>query len=56
MPREEKDPTNDKGQYHGYQEWFDINGYVYCRGNRSNGELLGYNELYIDEMVIFFIR
>jgi len=35
---------NDKGQYHGYQEWYNINNKLSFRGNRKNDEPIGYCE------------
>ena len=40
-----KDITNhnDKGEHHGYQQWYDIHGLWY-RGNHKNDKPIGYTE------------
>lgn len=40
-----KDITNhnDKGEHHGYQQWYDIHGLWY-RGKHKNDKPIGYTE------------
>lgn len=41
--KQNKEPLNSKGQFHGYQEWYDYTK-IWHRGNRINGRRIGYNE------------
>jgi hypothetical protein len=34
---------NDKGEHHGYQEWYDNHG-LWLRGNHKNHKPIGYTE------------
>jgi hypothetical protein len=36
-------PKNNKGKYHGYQEWY-RNGKIILRGNAKNDQEIGYQE------------
>jgi len=47
---------NDKNQWHGYQEWYVINGLL-LRGNMKNGEFIGYVEDHMPiKMTEYYIR
>ncbi len=37
---------NNRGQYHGYQEWYNWPGKLRFRGNYMNGKRDGYREWY----------
>ena len=41
--KKEIENKNDKGQYHGYQEYHTDLDKVWLRANYKNGEPLGYN-------------
>lgn len=47
--------TNTKGQWHGYQECY-VNGKIWVRGNRKNGQFIGYGEYHSSLSTRFFIR
>ena len=42
--KEDITSTNDNGELHGYQEWYDSIGSIYHRGTRKNIERVGYQE------------
>ena len=46
---------NDKGLYHGYQQWF-INNKHRLRGNFKNNSMVGYLEYHYFNKTIFFIK
>ncbi len=49
---------NDKGQWHGYQEWYYTNGKLWFKGFSYNGILIDYDEIYYSNgelKKIFFI-
>jgi hypothetical protein len=46
---------NNKGQSHGYQEWYGDNKLV-LRGNFKNGNRIGYEELHHSKQIRFFIK
>ena len=53
------DPTNLKGQLHGYQEWYAenklwIRGLVRC--NYKNGQEIGYEEWHNNTQTNFYIK
>ena len=39
-------PKNEKGQRHGYWEWYYDNGQLECKGSYINGQAHGYWEIY----------
>jgi len=39
-------PRNEKGERHGYWEFYYVNGQLWCKGNYLNGKLHGYWEYY----------
>jgi len=41
---EEKTPTNTKGEYHGYHEWYLSNNTIWFRGVFKYGNEIGYIE------------
>ena len=48
---------NDKGQFHGYQEWYWYNNdKLWFRGNFKNKILIGYNENHLHFETNFDIR
>ena len=49
---------NDKGQYHGYQEWWrHVRPKIQLRGNMKNGNFIGYVEDHMfTEMTEYYIR
>ena len=42
---------NNKGQTHGYQEWYDIHGGLWLRGTQKNGFEIGYEEVNCDNAI-----
>ena len=48
--------TNDKGQHHGYQEWYNGDYTIHSRCVYKNGEEVGYDEWHSAEETRFFIR
>lgn len=48
------DPTNSKGQHHGYQEWYS-QGKMSHRGNWKNNRVIGYAEWYRFNVTFFYI-
>ena len=46
---------NDKGQYHGYQEWYG-NNELWHRGKYKNGQAVGYYENHTFEQTNFYIK
>jgi len=48
MSKKNKDiaPYNDKGQPHGYWEWYYYNGDLMCKRFYQNGKRVGYGEVY----------
>lgn len=48
---------NNKGQYHGYQEWYlYISGKPYCRGYHKNNRPYTYVEWHNHNKTIFYIK
>ena len=47
---------NSKGQYHGYQQWYWLDGKINYRGNRKNGEFIGYQEHFGGGVTNLFIK
>ena len=47
--------TNNKGQHHGYQEWYWHNDEFYLRGVWKNGQLHRYQEWHSAEQTKFYI-
>lgn len=47
---------NDKGEYHGYQEWYDDDNIFYYRANWKNNRLIGYEEFHRFEQTNFYIK
>ena len=47
--------TNEKGQYHGYQEYFD-SGKLGYRINLKNNYMIGYSENHRTKNTNFYIR
>ena len=45
---------NDKGQWHGYQEWYGIK--LWTRGMYKNNTPMGYMEIHSSIITIFYIR
>jgi hypothetical protein len=52
---EEIESRNDKGDYHGYQQWYD-KGMLTLRGTMKNNLEVGYEEFHIAYQTSFFIR
>jgi hypothetical protein len=48
--------VNDKGQYHGHQEWYLPSGGLELRGNMKNSDEIGYEEWHRYEETNFYIR
>lgn len=46
---------NNKGQWHGYQEWYVYNKIV-LRGYRKNDILIGYTEGHNSKQTIYYIN
>ena len=42
--KEDIEPKNDKGEWHGYQEWYYIDYTIMHRGIYKNGEPIYYHE------------
>lgn len=49
------DPTNLKGQLHGYQEWY-LDNKLWVRGIIKHGDRIGYYERHNWEETNFYIR
>jgi len=47
---------NSKGQYHGYQEWYNGIGNLGARSQCKNHVFIGYHEWHVDKQTVFFIR
>ena len=47
---------NDKGNYHGYQEWYLPSGGLELRGKFINGYEIGYEEWHSYQETNFYIR
>jgi hypothetical protein len=47
---------NDKGQYHGYQEWYKWNNVIFLRANWKNHNPIGYYENHTFEQTNFYIK
>jgi hypothetical protein len=55
--KQDIEPKNDKGEWHGYQEWYTyINTILTLRGMYKNDIDLGYQERHWVEATIFVIR
>ena len=46
MKNKDINPYNDKGQAHGYWEWYYNNGNLYSKGKYLNRKEIGYWEWY----------
>ena len=46
---------NNKGQLHGYQEWY-VNNKIYYRGIRKNNKPIGYEEYHRYKITRFNIK
>ena len=53
--KKEIENKNDKGQYHGYQEWY-LSNRIYIRSTFKNGLEIGYGEWHYDKETIFYIK
>ena len=53
-------PTNTKGGFHGYHEWYDNNGDIFVRVKFNDSREIGYEEIHSDEeeasFANFYIR
>jgi len=47
---------NDRGQLHGYNEWYSFNGELIGRENRKNGLRINYTEWHGTNKTIYYIR
>ena len=45
---------NSKGQYHGYQEWYNNSKLIY-KGNYINNNMIGYSEYHWCKIIIYYI-
>jgi hypothetical protein len=52
----EIEPKNNKGEWHGYQEWYYPNGKLRCRGIMKHDLDVGYQEYHQYEETEFYIR
>jgi hypothetical protein len=50
------DPTNLKGQLHGYQEWYSLDGKLVLRGHSKNDMDIGYQEYHRLKQTEFHIK
>lgn len=50
------DPTNLKGQLHGYQEWYSLDDKLGYRGNYKNNREIGYEEWHNNTQTNFYIK
>jgi hypothetical protein len=48
--------TNDKNQYHGYQEIYNWTNVIFLRANYKNNRIIGYFEYHMFEQTTFYIR
>lgn len=55
MNKKNIESKNNKGQYHGYQEWYE-HSKLYCRTNTKNGLAIDYNEYHDMKITRFFIK
>ena len=53
--KEDIETFNDKGQWHGYQEWYN-RGKVFYRGNHKFGWIIYYHENHYSKQTSFFIK
>ncbi len=58
MNKKNIESKNNKGQYHGYQEWYTSNDVLICRGCASNGLAKGYYESHSEynQQAIYLIK
>jgi hypothetical protein len=49
-------PKNDKGEFHGYHEWYNIDGRLSFRCIYKNGLEVGYSEWHNTKKTLFYIR
>ena len=54
--KEDIDPKDNKGYYHGYQEWYWGNGKIWYRGKWIHGDRIGYSEWHDNKQTNFYIR
>jgi len=47
---------NDKGQHHGYIEWYSYCNNLIYRGNRKNNNRIGYFEYHAHKQTSYYIR
>ena len=50
------DNKNNKGQYHGYQVWYDSYNKLWHRGNWKNSEEIKYQENHLFKLTLYFIK
>jgi len=48
--------SNTKGEFHGYQELYLVNGDLSFRGNFKNGRLIGYSERHAYKQTRYYIK
>ena len=46
---------NDKGDYHGYNEWY-LTDKIWARGNYKNGKVIAYHEFHCGIKTLFYIK
>jgi len=54
--KEEINKYNSKGQYHGYNEWYNVDGSLRIRTNWKNGRVFGYFEYHAHKQTNYYIR
>jgi hypothetical protein len=56
MNKEDIDPKNNKGEFHGYQEWYTPNGKIWTRAVLKNDEPIHYGERHEHKITEFYIK
>jgi len=51
-----RNTRNSKGQYHGYQEWYNLIDVLRFRGNWKNGSRIGYSDWHNTKETLYHIR
>jgi len=54
--KEDIDPTDNNGYFHGYQQWYWTTGKLWYRGKCIHGLEIGYLEWHDNKQTNFYIR
>jgi len=50
------EPKNEKGYFHGYQQWYDCDKKLWVRGVFKNDDEIGYLEDHSNQETYFYIK